>query len=208
MADLEKFLNHQGVGLLWDKIEEKFAQKNTIGDLDTLQTTEKGSVVAAINELKHSVEAGGSGSVITLTSSDTDENFAKVYTLSQGSVAVGTIEIPKDLVVSSGEVVELTEGQVEGKPAGTYIKLTISNADKDIIYIPADGLVENFKLEAAVTPVDVGGTASSGDKTYSTSRQQITFKQVVGEGEPVNILTIETMSEYDIAVAIGEVTAH
>lgn len=205
MANLEKFLNHQGVGVLWDKIEEKFVQQSTVGDLNTLQTTAKGSVVAAINELKHSVEAGGSGSVITLTSSDEDEDFAKVYTLSQGSVAVGTIEIPKDLVVSSGEVVELIEGQIEGKPAGTYIKLVLSNEDKDVVYIPADGLVENFKLEATVTPVDASGSISSGDKTYSTSRQQIVFKQVVGEGEPADILTIETMSEYDIAFAIGEI---
>ena len=54
------------------------------------------------------------------------------------------INIPKDMVVSGGEVVDLTDGEVEGKAAGTYIKLTLANATNDVLYIPAAKLVDTY----------------------------------------------------------------
>lgn len=68
----------------------------------------------------------------------TPEGYAKRYTLSQGDNQIVSIDIPSDLVVSSGKVVENPVGQ----PAGTYIELTLSNATKDKIYINVGDLIE------------------------------------------------------------------
>jgi type VI protein secretion system component Hcp len=90
---------------------------------------------------------------ITLESSEDDPDYAKVYTLKQGGVSVGTINIPKDLVVKSGSLVHgywsgntFTEDE-EGPD--TALKLVLSNNDaiyintKDLIdiYTAGDGIV-------------------------------------------------------------------
>lgn len=70
-----------------------------------------------------------------------------VYTLFETkndvTTSVGTINIPKDTVVKSGYVTDLAEGEIEGKPAGTYIVLELANSD-DILYVPADKLVDTY----------------------------------------------------------------
>lgn len=69
--------------------------------------------------------------------------YAAVYNLTKDGVAVGaTINIPKDMVVESGSVVELADGDVEGLAAGTYIKLVLSNATNDTLYINVGNLIE------------------------------------------------------------------
>lgn len=57
-----------------------------------------------------------------------------------------TINIPKDMVVSGGEVVTNPEGQEEG----TYIKLTLANATNDVLYIPASKLVDTYKGDSYI----------------------------------------------------------
>lgn len=56
------------------------------------------------------------------------------------------INIPKDMVVSGGEVVTNPEGQEEG----TYIKLTLANATNDVLYIPASKLVDTYKGDSYI----------------------------------------------------------
>lgn len=70
-----------------------------------------------------------------------DENsvdYAAVYHLTKDGVNTGAaINIPKDMVVKSGEVVTNPEGQ----PAGTYIKLVLQNV-ADPLYINVGSLIE------------------------------------------------------------------
>lgn len=66
-------------------------QIGTLGDLDT---TLKSDIVTAINEVRQSVEVGGTGSVVTIDTSSTTSGMAKSYTIKQGSSTVGTIDIP------------------------------------------------------------------------------------------------------------------
>ena len=66
-------------------------QIGTLGDLDT---TLKSDIVTAINEVRQSVEVGGTGSVVTIDTGTTTEGMAKTYTVKQGSTTVGTIDIP------------------------------------------------------------------------------------------------------------------
>ena len=68
----------------------------------------------------------------------TPEGYAKRYTLSQCGSQIVSIDIPSDMVVSSGKVVENPAGQT----AGTYIELTLANATKDKIYINVGDLIE------------------------------------------------------------------
>ena len=100
-----------------------------IGNVENLSTTNK-TVVGAINEVLAAVGTGGTAAVVTLTESSSTD-YAKVYTLKQGETNVGTINIPKDMVIESGRVVTNPEGQTEG----TYIELTLANATSDKIYV-------------------------------------------------------------------------
>lgn len=80
---------------------------------------------------------------VTMTES-TPEGYAKAYTLSQNGSQIGTINIPKDMVVESGTVETYTEeDKPEGVPsAGTYLVLTLANATSDKVYINVSDLIE------------------------------------------------------------------
>lgn len=120
------------------------------GDLETLDTTAKTNLVSAINEVKEAVEAGSTAAAITLSTETTSDGALKSYTLKQGEDTVGVIDIPKDMVVESGEVVVNPEGQAEG----TYIKLVLANV-ADPLYINVGTLVDIYKAKANAAQVQV-----------------------------------------------------
>lgn len=126
-----------------DAIEED------IGNVDSLETTNK-DLVAAINEVRNAVSAGGVSAAITMTSATTTDGMLKSYTIKQGENVVGTIDIPKDMVVESGEVVNNPEGQDEG----TYIKLVLANVAEPL-YINVGTLVDIYKAKANAAQVQV-----------------------------------------------------
>lgn len=69
----------------------------------------------------------------------TSADYSAVYHLTKDGVNVGAaINIPKDMVVKSGTV----ETNPAGKPAGTYLVLTLANATEDKIYINVGDLIE------------------------------------------------------------------
>ena len=78
---------------------------------------------------------------VTITES-TPAGYAKAYNIKQTSTGLNaTINIPKDMVVSSGGVkTYLLKG--EWGPAGTYLVLTLANATKDKVYIDVGDLIE------------------------------------------------------------------
>ena len=103
----------------------------------------------------------------------TPAGVAKRYVLSQKGSAIATIDIPSDMVVSSGRVVENPAGQT----AGTYIELTLANATKDKIYINVGDLIEYVTGAAAAdgiitTSVDENHvlTATIGDGTITKAK--------------------------------------
>lgn len=78
---------------------------------------------------------------VTITES-TLEGFAKVYNIKQTSTGLNaTINIPKDMVVSSGKVETYTLSGEWGL-AGTYLVLTLANATSDKVYINVGNLIE------------------------------------------------------------------
>lgn len=150
--------NYDAAGTAATKVQELAdgqvkANKEAIGTLDNLETTAKNDLVVAINEVRNAVSAGGTAAAITMTEQTTDlgEGVAKAYVLKQGDNTVGTINIPKDMVVQSGEVVTNPEGQA----SGTYIKLTLANATNDVIYVNVGTLVDIYKAKANAAQVQV-----------------------------------------------------
>lgn len=92
----------------------------------------------------------------TIATATTTSSYLKSYKLMKGSSQAGvTIDIPKDLVVSKGEVKEVTEtdkpysGAVIGDK---YIELTIANGSP--LYIPAKSLVDVYTAADATIVID------------------------------------------------------
>lgn len=120
-----------------------------IGTLADLDTTAKTDLVNAINEVRAAVDAGGTGSQVTIDTTTTTEGYLKSYTIKQGENTVGVIDIPKDLVVTSGEIVVDPD-----QYTGTYIKLTIANQEAPI-YINVADLVDAYTAQASATQVQL-----------------------------------------------------
>lgn len=135
-----------------DRVDDKADTNATaIGILDDLGTTQKGDLVSAINEVKAGIAAGGEAGLVTIEESTTSTEYAKVYTIKQGGASVGKINIPKDMVVQSGEVVV----NPDGMESGTYIKLVLANATNDVIYVNVGTLVDIYKAEANATQIQL-----------------------------------------------------
>lgn len=126
-----------------------------VGNVDDLSTSNK-EVVKAINEVLTAVGTGGTAAAVTITEKGTTTDYAQVYEFKQGTTVIGTINIPKELVVQSGEVVT----DPPGKPAGTYIKLTLQNVT-DPLYIDVAKLVDVYTTQQNATQVQLSIDASN-----------------------------------------------
>ena len=127
-----------------------------IGDISTLTTTEKTNLVGAVNEVKSAVDSAKTAGEVTVTTDSTTEGYLKTYTIKQGGVEISKIDIPKDLVVTSGEVVVDPDGQ----PAGTYIKLTIANQETPI-YINVKTLVDVYTAQSSASQIQLAISATN-----------------------------------------------
>ena len=141
--------------------DEVDAVELDMGDVDGLSTTNK-TVVGAINEVLAAVGTGGTAAVVTITSDTTTEGALKSYTIKQGTTTVGVIDIPKDMVVESGEVVKNPEGQAEG----TYIKLVLANVAEPL-FINVGTLVDIYKAQANAAQVQVAIDSSTREISAS-----------------------------------------
>lgn len=118
------------------------------------------AIEAAINAIPEQID-------YTVTCTDTDVEATegvpayKRHTLAQNGQTICTIDVPKDLVVQSGTVEEVTTADVPyaGAVVGDkYIKLVIANQTEPI-YIPAKDLVDIYTAAAGATQVqlDING---------------------------------------------------
>ena len=150
-----------------------------IGTMDNLETTAKGDLVTALNEVRNAVSAGGTAAALTMEEKTTGlaDGVLKAYVLKQGENTVGTINIPKDMVVQSGEVVVNPEGQA----AGTYIKLVLANATNDVIYVNVGNLVDIYKAKAGAAQVQVAIDSATREVSASIVAGSITATELAAD---------------------------
>ena len=115
---------------------------------------------------------------VTESSGSSSDPYSKRYNVVQAATGLNAnIDIPKDMVVSEGTVVDITYNSTDGKlydgstdvtekivgPSGTataadagkYIRLTIANATSDKIYIAAKDLVDIYTAQPNATQVQL-----------------------------------------------------
>ena len=176
--------NYDAAGVAETKVQELAngqVKTNTehIGTMDNLETTAKADLVTAINEVRNAVSAGGTAAAITMEEQTTGlgEGIAKAYVLKQGENTVGTVNIPKDMVVQSGEVVVNPEGQA----AGTYIKLILANATNDVIYVNVGTLVDIYKAKASAAQVQVAIDSATREISASIVAGSVTATELAAD---------------------------
>lgn len=126
--ETQKFLSYEGLGTYNSKVKAYIVDK-----ADAAKT----SAIKA--------------DAVVVTTDVTTEGYAKSYTFTQNGATIATVDIPKDMVVSSGKVVVNPEGQDEG----TYLELTLSNATSDKVYINVGKLVDIYTAKANATQVQI-----------------------------------------------------
>lgn len=148
-----------------------------VGDITKLETSAKDNVVNAINELNTAVANNKTAGEVTLSTLATPTaGQAKTYQIKQGTNVVGVIDIPKDLVVTAGEIVEATaENPILEETSGEFIKLSIANQD-DPIYINVNKLVDVYRPQENATQVQV--SIISGIVGATIVRESITATEL------------------------------
>lgn len=166
MSNIKKFLGAAGVGDLWNLITAELNKKAAIADLaaiassgaasdisitDTGNYYSASTVEGALQEIATDMETVGA---VSVTETAGTGNVLKVYTLTQRGNTIGTINIPKDMVATSGEIVNS-----DGTNTGVFLKLTIANSNP--IYINVADLVE------------YNGVADSAEIAFTDTNHQI-----------------------------------
>jgi len=162
-----------------------------MGDVDGLSTENK-TVVGAINEVLAAVGTGGTAAVVTITTDTTTDGALKSYTVKQGTTTVGVIDIPKDMVVQSGEVVTNPAGQ----PEGTYIKLVLANATNDEIFVNVGNLVDIYKAKANAAQVQLAIDPATREISATLVAGSVTATELAA-----NAVTTEKIADANVTKA-------
>lgn len=209
--------------------EDKGVISATAGDIaaahvtiaDTANHFNAGTVEAALEEL---YSQSGAGSKVTIDeAAGTEDGVLKVYSVKQGGKEVGKINIPKDLVVTSGSVVKGNwAGDVFTESAsgtGTALKLVIANQSTPV-YINTLDLVKDHtagdginisdtnEISVVIDPTSEGlsvGTAGiklTGIKAATTEvNEKANGHVTVAKSIGANGQAVYTVNEDDIASA-------
>ena len=166
----------------------KAADEALSGRIDTLQTSLQTGLAVTLDD-----------------TASPGEGILKVYTIKQGGTSIGTINIPKDLVATSGSLVyctksESTYTEVNSSTEGAIacIKMTIQNGNP--FYIEVADLIEynSVKSNAEITLTDTGHTIEATVGAISSSK--ITFTP--SGDNPANTTVQDALR--DLYTQIGE----
>lgn len=124
----------------------------------------------------------------SIVKAENSGDYAAVYNLTKGGEIVGaSINIPKDMVVESGSVVENPDGQTEG----TYIKLVLQNVAEPL-YINVGSLIEYVTSGSSVGDMVVIAVSDDHKVTATITDGSITLAKL----------------HTDIQTAIGKAHSH
>lgn len=133
----------------------------------------EGSLWVGNNEIANLGSSNSTDYSISVTSAAGTGDVAKVYTISQNGNSFN-INIPKDIMVSSGEVKTVGSGETPYTGANegdTYIQLML-NGNTTPVNIPANSLVDvytgnngiavsNYTISAVIDPTESNGISAS-----------------------------------------------
>ena len=173
--------------------------------VDTAGNFTGDTVEAALAEVATALSNTNNAGKVTVETGSS-ESYAAVYNFYQGVLAgddaaakeakkIGTINIPKDMVISAGEVKTVTSADVpySGAVVGDkYIDLTIANNDGTHIYIPVKDLVDVYTGSVGA---EVTITVSNANVIGATVNKVAATKIVYAEA------TTYTQDDYDAYVA-------
>lgn len=103
--------------------------------------------------------------------------YAQVYEFKQLGKTIGTINIPKDMVVQSGTVETKAEAGAWGE-AGTYLHLVLANADNSSIYINVGDLIEYVTSGSKVGDQIVVSVSTDHKVTATLTEGSVTLAQL------------------------------
>ena len=163
------------------------------------------TVEAVLAEIATAISNTNSAGVVTVET-PTQSTYASVYEFYQGLTGtetteqkaakkIGTINIPKDMVISAGEVKTVATADVPytGAVVGDkYIDLTIANNDGTHIYIPVKDLVDVYTGSVGA---EVTITVSNANVIGATVNKVAATKIVYAEA------TTYTQADYEAYVA-------
>lgn len=113
----------------------------------------------------------------SIAKAENSGDYAAVYNLTKDGAIVGTsINIPKDMVVESGSVVENPEGQAEG----TYIELKLQNVTEPL-YINVGNLIEYVTSGSATGDMVVINVSDDHKVTATITDGTITLAKLTTE---------------------------
>lgn len=143
------------------------------------------TVEGALAELAEAISATSTAGAVTCEKSSPDGVAAR-YIFKQGGVEIpnAVIDIPKDMVVESGEVVTNPVGQ----PTGTYIVLTLANKEENKLYINVTDLIEYVtggETDEITVAVSAEHVATATVKKIAATK--IIYKEAVGETPEVSV---------------------
>lgn len=188
-----------------------------------LGTSGDSSTAKTVYGLDAKIDAIKSDSRVTLTEAAGSGDVLKVYTISQGGATVGSINIPKDFLVKSGEVKTVTTADqpYSGAVVGDkYLDFVVNTKDGDgtasHIYIPVKDLTDVYTGGSTTTiDVSVGSnnqiTANINTGSVSTDLLDSSVQTALGKAntavQTVTGETATTDSSY-IAVSVEASTAN
>lgn len=120
---------------------------------------------------------------------------------------IGTIDIPKDLVVTEGKVETYTEGALPAgvTEAGTYLKLTIAN-QKAPVYIDVKKMAEVLKAAQGATSVqlDISGTNEISATIVDSAVETAKIKDSAVTTDKIDGKAVTTAKIDDKAVTVTQ----
>lgn len=149
---------------------------------------------------------------VTLVEAQTPTTgYLKTYELYQGGNTaanlIGKIDIPKDLVVTSGEIVVNPTGQ----PAGTYLKLVIANQTEPV-YINVADLCDVYTAAASAAQVQLAISSTNeisatlvagGVGTTELATSAVTTQKIADDAVTADKVAITAHTEAQTAGADG-----
>lgn len=190
-----------------------------IGDLGNLTTTAKTDLVSAIEELKIAITANK----ITIESINTTPGAAKSYTVKQGEEVIGVIDIPKDMVVTSGKVITITdetsnnqgtEGDSEASTGQESPDESAGGVEEDINESSGETVeeipvTENNPLEtlAPGTYIELTLANATQDKIYINVGDLVDIYKEKQNASQVQITVDQNTREISAVIVAGSITS-